>query len=331
VACTPAAGWEKGQVENKVVALRDQVFRPKPRVKSLGDLRAWLAGQRIAFAKRTGHPEFKGRTIWEVFQDERVSLMEPRGPLDGFVEKPVRATTTCLIMADHNRYSVAARAAGQIVLVRSHTERIVVLCNGEIVAEHPRQFRRDQVVYDPWHYLPVLVKKPGALRNGALFKDWDLPPGLAAVREKLKKHPDGNREFVKVLAAGNASGDVIFAVPARQLQPPALLPPPLHRKPLPQHVHPELRWLPPAQDRLHDIQRQQRQHEASARLGCRPNGRVGWSSEECRDNSWAAPHPQCAIMPRRRARRRRSVERAPALLWEASKPDERHQGLHQVR
>ena len=240
VACTPASGWEKGQVENQVGALRDQVFRPKPRVASLVELNAWLADQCIAFAQRTGHPEFKGRTIWEVFQDERASLMEYRGPFDGFVEKPVRATTTCLIMADHNRYSVDARAAGRMVLVRSYAERIVVLCNDAVVAEHPRQFRRDQVIYDPWHYLPVLMRKPGALRNGAPFKDWDLPPALAQVRAKLKQHADGDRQFVKVLGAvpdhglgaveaacaealtaGIASGDVILAVLARQRQPPA--------------------------------------------------------------------------------------------------------------
>ena len=238
VACTPAAGWEKGQVENQVGALRDQLFRPKPRVASLVELNAWLADQCIAFAKRTGHPEFKDRTIWEVFQDERSSLMELRGPFDGFVEKAVRATTTCLIMADHNRYSVDARAAGRMVLVRSHAERIVVLCNDAVVAEHPRQFRRDQVIYDPWHYLPVLMRKPGALRNGAPFKDWDLPPALAQVRAKLKQHADGDRQFVKVLgavpehglgaveaacvealAAGIASGDVILAVLARRRQP----------------------------------------------------------------------------------------------------------------
>ena len=156
------------------------------------------------------------------------------------VPKAVRATTTCLIMADHNRYSVNARAAGQMVLVRSHADHIVVLFNNEVVADHPRQFRRDQIVYDPWHYLPVLVKKPGALRNGAPFKDWDLPPGLAEVRVKLKNHADGDRQFVKVLgavldhgldaveaacaealAAGIASGDVILTVLARHRQPAA--------------------------------------------------------------------------------------------------------------
>src|SRR4029077_8921516 len=184
------------------------------------------------------HPEFKDQTVWDVFQEERASLMELRGPFDGFVEKAVRASTTCLIMADHNRYSVDARAAGRMVLVRSHAERIVVLLGEEIVADHPRQFRHDQIIYDPWHYLPVLVKKPGALRNGAPFKDWALPPALSQVRAKLKNHADGDRQFVKVLGAvpdhgldaveaactealkaGIASGDVILAVLARQRQP----------------------------------------------------------------------------------------------------------------
>lgn len=214
------------------------LFRPKPRVKSLVELNAWLEDQCIAYARRTMHPEFKDRTIWDVFQDERASLMELRGPFDGFVEKAVRATTTCLIMADHNRYSVDARAAGRMVLVRSHAERIVVLFDDAVVADHPRQFRRDQIIYDPWHYLPVLVRKPGALRNGAPFKDWDLPPALARVRAKLKPYPDGDRQFVKVLGAvldhglaavevacvetleaGIASGDVILTVLARQRQP----------------------------------------------------------------------------------------------------------------
>ena len=242
VACSPAAGWEKGQVENQVGNLRDQLFRPKPRVKSLAELNAWLGDQCVAYAKRTKHPEFRDQMIWDVFQTEQASLMELRGPFNGFVEKAVRASTTCLIMADHNRYSIDARAAGRMVLVRSHAERIVVIYNDEIVADHSRHFRRDQTVYDPWHYLPVLLKKPGALRNGAPFKNWDLPPGLAQVRGLLAQHVDGDRQFVKVLGAvldhglaavesacaealeaGLAAGDVILTILARQRQPP--LPP----------------------------------------------------------------------------------------------------------
>jgi len=237
-ACTPASGWEKGQVENQVGNMRDRLFLPKPRVKSLAALNAWLEDQCIAHAKATMHPELKDQTIWSVFQEERASLMESRGPFDGFVEKAVRATTTCLIMADHNCYSVDARAAGQKVLVRSHAERIIVLLGDEVVAEHLRQFRRDQIIYNAWHYLPILLRKPGALRNGAPFKDWELPEGLAEVRRKLQGHADGDRQFVKILSAvlehglaaveaacaealeaGLASGDVILTVLARRLQP----------------------------------------------------------------------------------------------------------------
>ena len=205
---------------------------------SLAELYGWLEAQYVAYAQRTRHPEFKDRTIWDVYQDERPHLMTFRGPFDGFVEKAVRASTTCLIMADHNRYSVDASAAGRMVLVRSHAERIVVLLNDEFVADHPRHFRRDQVICDPWHFLPVLLRKPGALRNGAPFKDWGLPSALAQVRTKLKGHADGNRQFVKIwgmvpehglavveaacaeaLAAGIASGVVILSVLARRQQP----------------------------------------------------------------------------------------------------------------
>jgi transposase len=239
VACTPAAGWEKGQVENQVGTIRDLLFRPKPKVKTLDELNAWLADQCVAYARRTRHPEFRDRTVWEVFEEERAALTPFRSPFAGFVEKPMRATSTCLIAHDRNKYSVDARAAGRGVLVRAYADRIVVLSGDEVVANHPRSFRRDQVIYDPWHYLPVLLKKPGALRNGAPFKDWALPPGLARVRARLQHHADGDRQFVQVLGcvpdhgigaveeacaealeAGIANGDVVVAILARRRQPP---------------------------------------------------------------------------------------------------------------
>src|SRR5690606_40632167 len=65
------------------------------------------------------------------------------------------------------------------------SDLIVVRLDDEVIAEHPRFFGRDRMILDPWHYLPVLAKKPGALRNGAPFQDWDLPPALARLRRKL--------------------------------------------------------------------------------------------------------------------------------------------------
>ncbi len=89
--------------------------------------------------------------------------------------------------------------ARRTVQVRAYADRIVVRCGEEVVAEHPRYFGRNRTIYDPRHYLPVLARKPDALRNGAPFQDWDLPPALARLRRKLGYGDDADRRFVRVL------------------------------------------------------------------------------------------------------------------------------------
>ena len=78
--------------------------------------------------------------------------------------------------------------------------------DGRIVAEHPRSFGRGETIYDPWHYVPVLARKPGALRNGAPFKDWVLPAAMERVRRKLADADDGNRQMVDILTAVSPTG-----------------------------------------------------------------------------------------------------------------------------
>src|SRR3546814_2708400 len=90
-----------------------------------------------------------------------------RSPFDGFHESEHAVTGTCLISFDRNRYSVMSTAARRTVQVRSYADRIVIRCGDAIVGEHERHFGRNRTIYDPWHYLPVLAHKPGALRNGA--------------------------------------------------------------------------------------------------------------------------------------------------------------------
>jgi hypothetical protein len=82
----------------------------------------------------------------------------------------------------------------------------VIRQDGRIVAEHRRSFGRGETVYDPWHYVPVLARKPGALRNGAPFKDWVLPAALDRIRRKLAGSNDGDRQMVKILAAVLSDG-----------------------------------------------------------------------------------------------------------------------------
>ena len=205
-ACTPGAGWEKGQVENQVGIIRGRFFTPRLRFKTYDELNAWLLDQCVAYARRHPHPVFKDRTVWQVFEDERPSLVGYRGPFDGFHAVPASVSKTCLVRFDSNKYSVAARAVGRPVEVHAYADRIVIRQDGEIVAEHARRFGRDQTVYDPWHYVPVLARKPGALRNGAPFKDWALPDALGRVRVRLAGHDDGDRQMVEILTAVLADG-----------------------------------------------------------------------------------------------------------------------------
>lgn len=247
VACTPASGWEKGQVENQVGVIRRRFFVPRPKFKSYAELNAWLQDRCVAWAKANPHPEFRDKTIWEVFEAERPRLVPYAGPFDGFHAVPASVSKTCLVRFDRNRYSVDARAVGRPVEIRAYADRIEIRQDGQVVGRHDRVFGRDHAVYDPLHYLPVLARKPGALRNGAPFKDWELPPALRRIRRKLERVPGGDRQMVEILATlltdgietveaacaealdqGVHSADVVLNILARRRdpEPPVTLTPP---------------------------------------------------------------------------------------------------------
>jgi len=239
-ACTPASGWEKGQVENQVGLVRDRFFTPRLRVRSYEELNALLLDRCVAHARASRHPEQREQTVWEVFEAERPSLVPYTGRFDGFHAIPAAVSKTCLVRFDNNKYSVMAAAVGRPVEIRAYAERIEIRQDGRVVGEHARCFGRDQTVYDPWHYVPVLARKPGALRNGAPSKSWLLPGALERVRRKLAGSADGDRQMVEILTAvlsdglaaveaacaealreGVHSADVVLNILARQREPPA--------------------------------------------------------------------------------------------------------------
>jgi transposase len=205
-ACTPASGWEKGQVENQVGNLRERLFTPRLRVTSYEELNAWLLDRCVAYAKTNRHPELTDQTIWQVFEAERTKLVPISSRFDGFRATQAAVSKTCLVRFDSNKYSVAARAVGRPVEIQAYADRIVIRQDGAIVGEHVRCLARNQTLYDPWHYVPVLARKPGALRNGAPFKDWLLPASLERVRRRLKGSDDGDRQMVKILSAVLSDG-----------------------------------------------------------------------------------------------------------------------------
>ena len=159
------------------------------------------------------------------------------------MEKECRVSRTGLVSYDRNSYSAESKVAGQTATVRASAGLIRVIKNGEVVGEHIRQFGRDKTIYDPWHYLGILEHKPGALRDGAPFKDWELPSSLQQVQRRLLACTGGDREFVALLCAARihglavveracrkalvdatVRGEVILNLIARDLDPPAVDP-----------------------------------------------------------------------------------------------------------
>jgi transposase len=206
IACTPAAGWEKGQIESQVKFIRHRLFVPRLKFANIDELNQWLSDRCRSIAAGQKHPEFKDGTVAEYFAREKQQLMILNSPFDGYKETPVRVSTTALVSYDRNRYSVNALAVGKPVMIRAYADRIVIVHDGNVIGDHHRQFGRDKTIYDAWHYIEVLERKPGALRNGAPFKEWVLPEPLIEVRQILGKSSDGDRQFVGILSAVSTYG-----------------------------------------------------------------------------------------------------------------------------
>lgn len=200
--CSPAAGWEKGQVEKSIRDARHRIWSSAPDFPHLEALNAWLHQRCLALWKEILHPEHSHRTLAELWLEEKATLMPFSHPFDGFVETFKRVSPTCLIHLERRRYSVPASLANRPVSVRLYAERVEIAAEGQIVATHPRPFDRHSrsvvTIYDWRHYLSVVQRKPGALRNGAPFAE--LPEGFKQLQQILLKRPGGDREMVDILS-----------------------------------------------------------------------------------------------------------------------------------
>ena len=125
-------------------------------------------------------------------------------PFDGYVEKPARVSSTCLVAVARNRYSVPCELAGKLVSTRLYPYRVKVVAGDALVADHERLSDEGRTQYDWQHYLPLLQRKPGALRNGAPFAD--LPEPLQRLRRALLREDGGDRVMAQVLAIVPTTG-----------------------------------------------------------------------------------------------------------------------------
>lgn len=200
--CNPASGWEKGQVEKNVQDARPRLWQPMPSFPDLVALNAWLERRCLEMWREIPHGTLPG-TVADVWAEEQAALMPLPPAFDGFVEQSKRVSPTCLISFERNRYSVPASFANRPVSLRVYPDRLVVAAEGQIVCEHARVIQRShqlppRTIYDWRHYLAVLQRKPGALRNGAPFAE--LPPAFRQLQDLMLRRPGGDREMVDILA-----------------------------------------------------------------------------------------------------------------------------------
>lgn len=212
--CNVAWGWEKGRVEKNVQDSRRRIWieAARHRFSSFVELNAWLSERCRALWNEIHHPEHMQFSVAEMLEHERPHLMPMPEPFDGYVEKPARVSSTCLVSVARNRYSVPCELAGQMVSTRLYPGGVVVVADDAVIARHERLSDAGGTRYDWQHYIPLVQRKPGALRNGAPFAD--MPEALQRLRRGLLRQVGGDRVMAQVLAIVPAAGldAVIVAV-----------------------------------------------------------------------------------------------------------------------
>ena len=196
----PGKGNDKGNVEGVVGYARRNFMVPRPRFAIWDTFNAQLEEQcrnRQGEVVR-GHRE----TIGERLRRDCEALMVlPPAPFDACDRQGTRVSSLSLVRYRTNGYSVPVAYGHREVWIRGYVHEVVTGCGGGIIARHPRSYERDDMVFDPIHYLPLLEQKIAALDQAAPLAGWELPGAFPALRRLLEARmgKSGKREYVQVL------------------------------------------------------------------------------------------------------------------------------------
>lgn len=196
----PAKGNDKGNVEGIVGFARRNFMVPLPRFDSWDAFNAHLEGQcrnRQRDVLR-GHRENIGARL---VHDQEVLADLPATPFDACDKQATRVSSLSLVRYRNNDYSVPVAFGHQQVWIRGYVHEVIIGCASEEIARHPRSYEREDLIFNPIHYLPLLEKKIGALDQAAPLVGWELPDVFATLRRLLEARmgKPGKREYVQVL------------------------------------------------------------------------------------------------------------------------------------
>ena len=196
----PGKGNDKGKVEGVVGYARRNFLVPVPSFPSFDALNAYLEERCLERLGRQlrGHKE----TIGQRMERDLMTLLPlPAVPYDASDKHVSRVSSLSLVRYRTNDYSVPVAYGHREVLVRGYVGEVVISCGAEVIARHMRSYERDDFVFDPVHYLPLLERKVGALDQAAPLARWELPEEFGVLRRLLESRIGrrGKREFVQVL------------------------------------------------------------------------------------------------------------------------------------
>ena len=133
--------------------------------------------------------------------DLEALLTRPDAPYDACDKQAARVSSLSLVRYKTNDYSVPVAYGHRDILVKGYVDQVVISCGSEVIARHTRSYEREDFVYDPIHYLPLLERKTGALEQAEPLQGWDLPEEFSTLRRLLESCMGrrGKREYVQVL------------------------------------------------------------------------------------------------------------------------------------
>ena len=196
----PGKGNDKGKVEGLVGYARRNFLVPIPTYRNFDELNAHLEEKCLERMERRlrGHKATIGERM---ARDVDALLPLPVAPYEACDKHVTRVSSLSLVRYRTNDYSVPVAYGHREVLVRGYVDRVVISCGAEVIARHSRSYQRDDYVFDPIHYLPLLEQKTGALDQAAPLAGWELPEEFDTLRRLLESRMGkrGKREYVQVL------------------------------------------------------------------------------------------------------------------------------------
>ena len=198
---TPGEPHENGMVENLIGYARRNFFVPLPQVENFDELNEALLAKCQKENERIlpGAKESIG-VMWE--KEEGKLLPLPKRPYSCSTYYPVKASSSSYVNFQRNRYSVPVRYAYHNLMLKAFVDRVDISCQERIIASHKRLLGRGEESLDIFHYLPLLIKKPGAFDNARPVRKWQAPPLYQRALHILeKRYPGarGKKEFLKIL------------------------------------------------------------------------------------------------------------------------------------